>query len=271
MFTKIQKTAAWLRKRLTNKPSTAIILGSGLGELASEIQIITSWQYKDIPYFPISTVEGHEGRLIVGKLAGKEVIAMEGRFHYYEGYTIHEVTFPIRVFHELGIKNLFVSNAAGGTNPHFHIGDIMVLTDHINHLPENPLRGPNNPVGPRFLDMSEAYDKKFIELARSIAKEKNITLRFGVYLATSGPTYETPAEYRMYHVWGADAVGMSTVPEVIVARHCGIRCFGISVITDLGVDGKIENINHEKVQQAARSVQPILTTLFKEMIKQIND
>lgn len=266
MFAKIQETAQWLRGQLTDIPTTAIILGTGLGKLAAEIHITQAWPYKNIPNFPVSTVEGHEGRLIAGKLGEKTIIALEGRFHYYEGYDMKEVTFPIRVLHDLGISTLFVSNAAGGTNPQFSIGDMMVITDHINYMPEHPLRGANFPTGPRFPDMSEAYDKKLIQEAFAIAREKGIPLQQGVYLATSGPTYETPAEYRMFRIWGADAVGMSTVPEIIVARHCAMRCFGISVITDLGVDGKIVEVSHEEVQRAANASQPLMAALFREMI-----
>ena len=247
-------------------PDTAIILGTGLGRLAAEINISLSIEYKDIPNFPVSTVEGHSGRLIFGKLGNKDIMAMEGRFHYYEGYDMKQVTFPIRVMNELGIKTLFVSNAAGGTNPDFEIGDLMIITDHINALPEHPLRGKNFPNGPRFLDMHEAYSIELREKALAIAKEKNIKVQQGVYLATQGPTYETPAEYKMFRTWGADAVGMSTVPEVIVANHCGIKCFGISVITDLGVEGKIVEVSHEEVQIAANAVQPIMADIMREMI-----
>ena len=243
-------------------------MGTGLGKLASDITDAYEFSYKDIPNFPVSTVEGHAGELIFGKLGGKDVMAMEGRFHYYEGYSMKEVTFPIRVMHELGITTLFVSNAAGGTNPSFNIGDLMIITDHINFLPEHPLRGKNIPYGPRFPDMHEAYDHQLIALAKEIAKEQgydNVTE--GVYLATQGPTYETPAEYRMFRTFGGDAVGMSTVPEVIVARHCGMRVFGISVITDLGVDGKIVEVSHEEVQKAANESEPKMTVIFSEIIK----
>lgn len=251
---------------MTTSPTTAIILGTGLGKLADEITDATRIPYKDIPNFPVSTVEGHHGNLIFGKLGEKDILAMEGRFHYYEGYSMKEVTFPIRVMYELGINTLFVSNAAGGTNPDFEIGDLMLITDHINALPENPLRGKNFPTGPRFPDMSEAYDKELIRKALDIAREKGIKVQQGVYLATQGPTFETPAEYRMFRTWGADAVGMSTVPEVIVANHCGIKCFGISVITDLGVDGKIVEVSHEEVQKAADAVQPLMADIMREMI-----
>ena len=224
---------------MTTAPETAIILGTGLGSLVNEITDKYEIEYKDIPNFPLSTVEGHSGKLIFGKLGNKEIMAMQGRFHFYEGYSMKEVTFPVRVMRELGIKTLFVSNAAGGMNPDFLIGDLMILNDHINFFPEHPLRGKNIPYGDRFPDMSAAYDKQLIAMAKEIAAEKGIRVVEGIYLGTQGPTFETPAEYRMFHRMGGDAVGMSTVPEVIVARHCGIRVFGISVITDLGVEGYI--------------------------------
>lgn len=266
MYKKILETADWLKARLTTKPETAIILGTGLGELAKEIEKELVIPYTEIPHFPVSTVEGHAGCLILGKLGGKDILAMEGRFHYYEGYSMKEVTFPIRVMHEVGIKTLFVSNAAGGTNPSYRIGDLMVITDQINFMPENPLRGENIPQGPRFPDMGHAYDPDLIDLADSIAQEKAIRVRHGVYLATQGPTYETPAEYRMFAHWGADAVGMSTVPEVIVARHCGIRCFGISIITDLGGHAQVMKVTHEDVQKAAAEAQPRMAAIMREMI-----
>ena len=266
MYSKIQETASWLKERMPAHPETAIVLGTGLGRLSEEIEKEVTIPYKDIPNFPVSTVEGHEGKLIFGKLGGKDIMAMEGRFHYYEGYSMKEVTFPIRIMRELGVKTLFVSNAAGGTNPSFRIGDLMIITDHINFMPENPLHGPNIPPGPRFPDMSEAYDTELIELADLIAAEQCIKVKHGVYLATQGPTYETPSEYRMFARFGADAVGMSTVPEVIVARHCGIRCFGISIITDLGVNGKIVKVTHENVQKAANEAQPRMAAIMREMI-----
>ena len=211
-------------------------------------------------------MEGHAGKLIFGRLGGKDIMAMEGRFHFYEGYSMKEVTFPVRVMYELGIDTLFVSNASGGMNPAFHIGDIMVITDHLNLFPEHPLRGKNVPTGPRFPDMHEAYDHTLIDLADSIAREKGITLQHGVYTGVQGPTFETPSEYRMYHLLGGDAVGMSTVPEVIVARHCGIRVFGVSVITDLGGFDTPVEVNHEEVQQAAAAAQPKMTAIMREMI-----
>lgn len=215
----------------------------------------------------MSTVEGHAGKLIFGKLGGKDIMAMEGRFHFYEGYSMKEVTFPERVMYELGIETLFVSNAAGGMNPDFKIGDLMVIDDHINFFPEHPLRGKNFPTGPRFPDMHEAYDKGLRDLADQIAREEGIRLAHGVYIGVQGPTFETPAEYRMFRSFGAHAVGMSTVPEVIVARHCGIKVFGISVITDLGgFDDPVE-VSHEEVQIAANAAQPIMTEIMRQMIK----
>ena len=251
---------------MPSNPTTAIILGTGLGRLAEEIEISLAIEYKDIPNFPISTVEGHSGQFIFGKLGGVDIIAMKGRFHYYEGYSMQEVTFPIRVMYELGIRTLFVSNAAGGMNPGFKIGDLMVITDHINFFPEHPLRGKNYPTGPRFPDMHETYDPALIKLAGQIAREKKIRLQYGVYVGVQGPTFETPAEYRMYRTLGGDTVGMSTVPEVIVAHHCGIRTFGISVVTDLGgFDNPVE-VSHEEVQEAADKAQPIMTEIMREMI-----
>lgn len=270
MLEQIKETAAWIKQHTQMRPLTAIVLGTGLGRLAAEIEIVDEFPYQDIPNFPVSTVEGHSGKLIFGRLGGKDVMALQGRFHYYEGYNMKQVTFPVRVMYEIGIQNLFVSNASGGMNPAFEIGDLMLITDHINFMPEHPLHGPNFPTGPRFPDMHEAYDHAYLDLARQIAKEKGIRTVEGVYLATQGPTFETPAEYKMYHIFGADAVGMSTVPEVIVARHCGMRVFGISIITDLGVEGKIVEVSHEEVQRAANAVQPLMADIFREMVKRIS-
>lgn len=266
MLQKIQETAEFLKSKMTTAPETAIILGTGLGSLVNEITDKYEIKYEDIPNFPLSTVEGHSGKLIFGKLGNKEIMAMQGRFHFYEGYSMKEVTFPVRVMRELGIKTLFVSNAAGGMNPDFIIGDLMIITDHINMFPEHPLRGKNIPYGDRFPDMSQAYSPELIAMAKEIAKERGIRVVEGVYLGTQGPTFETPSEYRMFHRMGGDAVGMSTVPEVIVARHCGIRVFGISVITDLGVEGKIVEVSHEEVQKAADEAQPRMTTIFREIV-----
>jgi purine-nucleoside phosphorylase len=205
--------------------------------------------------------------MIFGKLGGKDILAMQGRFHFYEGYSMKEVTFPVRVMYELGIKTLFVSNAGGGTNPQFKVGDIMIITDHINFFPEHPLRGKNFPTGPRFPDMHEAYDHELVALADEIAKENGIKVQHGTYLGTQGPTFETPAEYRMFAKLGADSVGMSTVPEVIVAHHCGIKTFGVSVITDLGGFDVPVEVSHEEVQEAANKAQPLMATIMREMIK----
>ena len=266
MLEKIQETAAFLKIKMHTKPETAIILGTGLGSLVNEITDKYEINYQNIPNFPVSTVEGHSGKLIFGKLGDKDILAMQGRFHYYEGYNMKEVTFPVRVMRELGIKTLFVSNASGGMSPDFEVGDLMIITDHINFFPEHPLRGKNIPYGPRFPDMSEAYNKELIRKADQIAAEKGIKVQHGIYIGVQGPTYETPAEYKMFRILGADAVGMSTVPEVIVANHCGIKVFGISVITDLGVEGKIIEITHEDVQKAADAAQPLMTTIMRELI-----
>jgi purine-nucleoside phosphorylase len=251
---------------MNTSPKTAIILGTGLGQLASEITDTYEFAYQDIPNFPVSTVEGHSGKLIFGKLGGVDILAMKGRFHFYEGYSMKEVTFPVRVMYELGVKTLFVSNAAGGMNPKFKIGDLMVITDHINFFPEHPLRGKNLPTGPRFPDMHEPYDPMLIKLADDIAHREGIPVKHGVYVGVQGPTFETPAEYRMYRILGGDAVGMSTVPEVIVAHHCGIRTFGVSVITDLGGFDTPVEVSHEEVQEAANKAQPFMTKIMKEMI-----
>lgn len=270
MYTKIQETAAFIKERMQTSPKTAIILGSGLGNLVSYIDVTTEIPYSDIPNMPVSTVEGHAGKLVLGTLAGTDIIAMDGRFHYYEGYSMKEVTFPIRVMYELGIKNLIVSNAAGGMNPAFSVGDIMLITDHINSFPENPLRGKNFPTGPRFPSMHEAYDKQFIQIVEEAAGRLGIKIQKGVYVGTPGPTFETPAEYRMFRSWGGDAVGMSTVPEVIVAVHCGIRVLGFSIITDLGGFDEAVKVSHEEVQQAANDAQPRMTALIKDLIKNID-
>lgn len=269
MLEKIKETAAFIKAKVNDIPNTAIILGTGLGELVNHIDITDELNYKDIPNFPVSTVEGHSGKLIFGKLGDKRVMAMQGRFHYYEGYNMQQVTFPVRVMKALGIKTLFVSNAAGGMNPEFNIGDIMIITDHINLFPEHPLRGKNyEELGPRFPDMGEAYSKRLIEDALKVARENGIKVQKGVYVGTQGPTFETPAEYRYFKFIGGDAVGMSTVPEVIVARHGGMEVFAISVITDLGgMDDPVE-VSHEEVQKAAAEAQPKMTAIMKGLINE---
>lgn len=270
MLQHIQETADFLSARISHRPNIGIILGTGLGGLVREIKAHQIFPYEEIPNFPVSTVEGHSGRLIFGELGGKQVVAMQGRFHYYEGYDMKQVTFPVRVMHRLGIERLFVSNASGGVNPDFEIGDLMILDDHVNLFPTNPLIGKNEPsLGPRFPDMSEPYDSSMISLAKTIAAEKGITVRVGTYAGVSGPCLETPAEYRYVRNIGADAVGMSTVPEVIVARHMGVPCFAISIITDLGVPGRIVKVTHEDVQQVAERAEPLMTYVMKTLISRI--
>jgi len=265
----IEETATFLNSKGFTAPDAGIVLGTGLGGLVSKIQVISEVDYTDIPNFPVSTVEGHEGKLIYGKFGSKKVVAMKGRFHFYEGYPVEQVVFPIRVMKYLGIKYLFLSNAAGGVNPDFAVGDIMIIDDHINFLP-NPLIGPNNnKIGPRFPDMSEAYDRSVISKAEEVADELGIRVQKGVYLATSGPTFETPAEYKHFRTIGADAVGMSTVPEVIVARHMGIPCFAVSIISDLGVEGKIHYITHEMVTEAAAATESKMTSIMTHLIDKI--
>ncbi len=270
MLETIKQTADYLRSRITDMPNTAIILGTGLGELANEITHKVEFPYTEIPNFPVSTVEGHSGKLILGMLGKKRVLAMQGRFHYYEGYNMKQVTFPVRVFKELGIEYLFVSNAAGGMNPSFDVGDIMLIEDHINLFPENPLHGKNyDELGPRFPDMSEAYNKELRLMAMKVAKEKNIKLQHGVYVGLSGPTFETPAEYNYLRTIGGDAVGMSTVPEVIVANHAKMKVLAFSIITDLGVVGKIVEISHEEVQEAAKIAQPQMAEIMRTVVQKI--
>jgi purine-nucleoside phosphorylase len=269
MLEKIKETTGFLNFKGVNEPEAGIILGTGLGGLAAKIENSMEIDYSLIPGFPISTVEGHDGKLIFGDFGGKKVIALKGRFHYYEGYGSEQVALPVRVLKYLGIKSLFLSNAAGGLNPGFRIGDIMIITDHINLLP-NPLIGRNDDrIGPRFPDMSEAYDKQLIQKAIHIAKKQNIKIQQGIYLSTSGPTFETPAEYRYFRTIGADAVGMSTTPEVIVAHHMGLPCFAVSIITDLGVEGKIEYTTHESVQREAEKAEARLTNIMTELIASI--
>ena len=270
MLEQIKSTTESIHKQTNNfAPQVGIILGTGLGGLVKEIQIEYSLPYENIPNFPVSTVEGHSGKLIFGTLGGKKVVAMQGRFHYYEGYTMQQVTFPVRVMKFLGIQQLFVSNASGGVNPAFDIGEIMIINDHVNLFP-NPLIGKNiSELGTRFPEMSEAYDKGLISRAKAIAAKNNIKVSEGVYVGLTGPTLETPAEYHYVRVIGGDAVGMSTVPEVIVARHMNIPCFAISICTDLGVPGKIEKTTHEDVQRVAAAQEPKMTLIMKTLISEI--
>jgi len=263
----LNETLSSINKRYTYKPSVGIVLGSGLGNLGAEITVECEIPYEDIPHFPVSTVEGHSGKLIFGKLNGKIVVCMAGRFHYYEGYTPAEVAYPIRVMKWLGIQTLLISNAAGGMNPGFNVGDLMIITDHISFFAINPLLGPNiAELGPRFPDMSEPYNKELIAKARSIATANNIEVKEGVYCGVTGPTFETRAEYKLLKTIGGDAVGMSTVQEVIAARHMGIPVFAMSVITDIGIREEENTITHAEVLQAATAAEPKLTLIFKEMV-----
>lgn len=270
MLTQFKESVAYIQSRTTVQPTIGIILGTGLGGLVKEIEIVDEIEYKDIPNFPVSTVESHKGKLIFGNLGGKQVVAMQGRFHYYEGYDMKQVTFPVRVMKLLGIQRLFVSNASGGVNPDFEVGEIMIQDDHINLFPEHPLVGKNfDELGPRFPDMSQPYDRKMIEMAKNIANENNIKVSVGTYLGLTGPTLETPAEYKYVRVIGADAVGMSTVPEVIVARHMNIPCFAISIITDLGVPGKIKEVSLQDVIDVANRQEPKMTLIMRELIARV--
>lgn len=269
LINQLKETTAFIRSQYPHTPEAGIVLGSGLGDFADQIQIEKEIDYKEIPHFPVSTVEGHKGKMIFGELSGKKVVAMAGRFHYYEGYSVQEVTFPVRVLKFLGIKCLFLSNAAGGVNPAHKVGDLMIINDHISFGTMNPLIGKNyNELGPRFPDMSEPYSKELIEKAKSIAARLNIPVHEGIYFVVTGPTFETKAEYRMIHKLGADAVGMSTVQENIVAVHMGLPVFAMSVITDLGL-GDHEKITHEEVLKAAREAEPKLAAIFKQMIAEL--
>ena len=270
MLKQITETTDFIKSKVDKIPKIAIILGTGLGALVESIENAQYIPYSEIPNFPISTVEGHSGNLIFGTLGGKRVMAMQGRFHYYEGYDMKQVTFPVRVMKALGIETLFVSNAAGGMNKEFQVGDIMIISDHINLFPENPLRGKNyNELGTRFPAMTKAYSHRLINLAKEIAKEKDIRIMEGVYVGTSGPAFETPAEYEFFRIIGGDAVGMSTVPEVIVANHASMEVFGVSVITDLGGKDITEVPTHEEVQKAAMKAQPKMVEIMKNLVSRI--
>ena len=267
MLEKIKATTDHINGLIKHKPAVGIILGTGLGGLVNEIEVDVRIPYGDIPNFPVSTVEGHSGQLIFGKLGNKTVVAMQGRFHYYEGYSMQEVTFPVRVFKMLGISQLIVSNASGGVDPSFEIGDMMILTDHIDLFPESPLTGKNiDELGPRFPDMSEPYNRELVARAKNIAEEEGIKVVEGTYAGVTGPALETPAEYKYVQVIGANAVGMSTVPEVIVGIHMGLSCFAVSIITDLGVEGKIVKVTHEDVQAVAEVAEPKMTKLITRLI-----
>ncbi len=269
MLEKVDKAVHYLKEQFPATPEVGIILGTGLAGLGGEILNAVHVPYTNIPFFPKSTIAGHPGQMICGTLGGKQVVAMQGRIHYYEGYSMQEVTFPVRVMKLLGIDLLILSNASGGVNPAFGIGDIMMLRDHINLQPENPLRGVNvDSWGPRFPDMSEAYDRHCIKKMQAIAQDEEVTLREGVYASVPGPNFETPSEYGYIRRIGGDAVGMSTVPEVLVARHMGLRCMALSVITDLGVEGKIVEISHEEVQEVARRSEATLTRLIERFLSE---
>ena len=266
MLEKINEITEFLKSKGVVNPEAGIILGTGLGGLTAKMSNCIEIDYKDIPHFPVSTVEGHAGKLIFGDFGKKKIVAMKGRFHYYEGYGPEEVSLSVRVLKYLGIKCLFLSNAAGGVNPAFSIGDIMIITDHINLLP-NPLIGPNDDrIGARFPDMGETYDKYLIKKALIISEDLKIKVHRGVYLSTTGPTFETPAEYKYFRIVGADAVGMSTTPEVIVARHMNLPVFAVSIITDLGVEGKIAYTTHQSVLDEAAKTEERMTALMTEMI-----
>jgi purine-nucleoside phosphorylase len=267
MLETIKETVSFINSRTDIRPAAGIILGTGLGGMVNEIEIRTVLEYEDIPNFPVSTVESHHGKLIFGTLGGKSIVAMQGRFHYYEGYTPQQITFPVRVMKYLGITHLFVSNASGGINPEQEIGDLMILDDHINLIP-NPLIGKHEPgFGDRFPDMSETYSRELIEKALQIGRDNNYPVCQGCYVAVTGPTLETPKEYQYFRIIGGDAVGMSTVPEIIVAHQMGITCFAISIITDLGVPGKIVKVSLEDVKGVASKAEPQMTQIMKELIE----
>ena len=267
IYEKLEICRKSILQKTNFKPEVAVILGSGLGEYASKIKIEQIIPYTEIEGFPVSTVVGHKGQFVFGYVKEAPVVIMQGRVHYYEGYPVTDVVLPVRLMGMLGAKKLILTNASGGINTGFHPGDLMLITDQIMSGIPNPLIGANvEELGTRFPDMSEAYSKELIRKADEIAEEKGIKVQHGVYIGTQGPTFETPAEYKLFHILGADAVGMSTVPEVIVANHCGIKVFGISVITDLGVEGKIVEVTHEEVQKAADAAQPKMTTIMRELI-----
>ena len=263
----INDAIRYIQSRCATRPVAGIVLGSGLGSFVDEINIECEISYNDIPHFPVSTVKGHKSKLIFGNIGGKNIVAMAGRFHYYEGYSTAEVVFPIRVLKFLGIQTLLLSNAAGGINPDFKVGDLMIIRDHISFLTINPLIGKNEDVfGERFPDMSEPYKNDLILKAKKIAALENIEIKEGVYMGVTGPSFETRSEYKMLHILGGDAVGMSTVQEVIAAVHLGLPVFALSVITDIGIREEENTITHEEVLQAARGAEPKLTHIFKQMI-----
>jgi purine-nucleoside phosphorylase len=267
MWEQVQETVSFIKEKTNFTPEYGVILGSGLGSFTDDIKIEFTLPYTEIPNFPVSTVQGHKGALVFGTIGDKKVVAMQGRFHFYEGYSMKEVTFPVRVMKYLGVKKLIVSNASGGVNPNYEVGTIVILKDHINMMPEHPLRGKNDErFGPRFVNMSEPYSLKMNNKAKELAKILNIEVQDGIYLGLQGPTFETLAEYKMVKIVGADCVGMSTVPEVIVARHMNLETFGLSVITDMGNEENIETVSHEEVLEAAKKAEPKVRILIKELI-----
>lgn len=270
LLRKLDETVAFIRSKYPTQPQAGVVLGSGLGNFTSHMNIAFELSYKDIPHFPVSTVSGHSGKLIFGKLEGKEVVCMAGRFHFYEGYDMQDVVFPIRVMARLGIETLLISNAAGGMNPEYKVGDLVIISDHISLFMPNALIGKNEEeLGTRFPDMSEPYKREYIDKATRIADRLGYRVFEGVYAAVSGPTYETYAEYQLLRVAGADTVGMSTVPECIAANHMGVKVFGMSVVTDLGIKGAMHKITHEEVLEAAKAAEPKLTAIFAELVKEI--
>ena len=269
MWEKVQESVNYIVEKTNFSPEYGVILGSGLGGFTDDMLVEYILPYHQIPNFPVSTVEGHKGALVFGTIGDKKVVAMQGRFHYYEGYSMKEVTFPVRVMKALGIEKLVVSNASGGVNHDYKVGSIVIIKDHINFMPEHPLRGKNEDrFGPRFVNMSEPYNRKMLTKAKEIASELNIVVEEGVYLGLQGPTFETLSEYRMVKILGADCVGMSTVPEVIVASHMGLECFGISVITDMGNEESIDTISHQEVLEAAQKAEPKVRAIIKNLIMQ---
>lgn len=269
-YEKLVEAIDYLKQFATQKATIGVVLGSGLGNFVQEIVVAHEIGYDQIPHFPVSTVEGHPGKLIFGSIAGKPIIAMAGRFHFYEGYAPEEVIFPIRVMKLLGVQTVLISNAAGGVDPHFNVGDLMIITDHISFATVNPLVGKNDHhLGPRFPDMSEPYKKDLIKKVKDIAKDLNIAVQEGVYFGVTGPTFETRAEYKMIHLLGGDAVGMSTVQEVIAAVHMGMDVFAMSVITDIGIREEENIITHGEVLEAAKAAEPKFSAIFREMIRSL--
>ncbi|HLO37349.1 MAG TPA: purine-nucleoside phosphorylase [Lacibacter sp.] len=270
LLNKINETVAYIRSQYAQESTIGVVLGSGLGHFTDELQIEKEIRYNDIPHFPVSTVEGHKGKLVFGKLGNKAVVVMAGRFHFYEGYSIQEVVYPVRVMKYLGVQSLVISNAAGGVNTSFKVGDLMIIKDHISQLTPNPLIGKNmSELGPRFPDMSEPYKKEFISKAKAIAANMNINVKEGVYCGVTGPTFETRSEYKMIQMLGGDAVGMSTVAEVIAAIHMSIPVFAMSVITDIGIREEDNIITHEEVLQAAKEAEPKMTAIVKQLILEL--